>query len=73
MDLKSFPKIFGKLEPMLELDSPPIKSPNHLLCICGGREYLGGLSHHLVEEKTKPKREKKNECQAAMSNGLVTI
>jgi hypothetical protein len=55
MDLKSFPKI----EPMLELDSPPIKSPNHLLCIGGGCEFLGGLSHHLVEEKTNTKKGKK--------------
>ncbi len=57
MDLKSFPKILGKLELRPKLCSPPIKFPNHLLCINGvGREYLGGLSHHLVEEKINTKK-----------------
>jgi hypothetical protein len=57
MDLKSFPKIFGKLEPRLELRYPPIKSPNHLLCIGGAeREYFGGLFHHLVEENTNTEK-----------------
>ncbi len=57
MDLKSFPKIFGKSEPRPKLCFPFIKSPNHLLCINEvGYEYLGGLSHHLVDEKTNTKK-----------------
>jgi hypothetical protein len=46
-------------------------SPNHLLCFDGGEcESIGGLSHHLVEEKQTPRKEEQK-CMPNYNVGWV--
>ncbi len=52
-------------------------SPNHHPCIdASKREFLDGLSHHLVEKKTNTKneiRKKKNKLQYRKDRMLIKI